>query len=338
MPMAVPHPMGAAHAPAPAPAAPIHDPFAAMRPPAGRQFDLSPATDGLPAENVRSKGAVFALVIGAIALVAGGVLGVGFGIGMSGRRAFNATNAAARRVKAEFEEMHKTVSQIATATQLSVQRLQAEKKEPTSYDPKLIEEYQKVKLDPRPDTSKMFRVDYFRMEDIAVDNLMTYYYDTIALYTEVEKHIKKSNADKQSLEAHATKQGEKGQVNYGVVFAGGGKLVLGNLVEMGPQVCKGGGNECGMDQLEGFKIRAASGAPWVDRRVSAKPEGGIVVPLDRTPLMDAALAGSPDQARQEQYKLRLGTIRMLLLRIASTQKQLKEALDKAASRTDLFSL
>lgn len=337
MPMGVPHPMGAMAAPA-APAAPVHDPFAAMRAPAGRQFDLSPATDGLPTENVRSKGAVFAVVVGVIALLAGGVLGVGFGIGMSGRRAFNQTNAAAKRVKSEFEEMHKTVSQIATATQMSAQRLAAEKKDPAGFDPKLIEEFQKVKLDPRPDTSKLFRVDYFRMEDIAVDNLMSYYYDTIALYTEVEKHIKKSNADRQSLEAHAAKQGEKGPANYGVVFAGGGKLLLGNLVEIGPQVCKGGGNECTMDQLEGFKIRAASGAPWVDRRVSSKPEGGIVVPLDRTPLMDAALAGSPEQARQEQYKLRLGTIRLLLLRIAATQKQLKEALDKATARADLFSL
>ncbi len=95
--------------------------------------------------------------------------------------------------------MHKTVSQIGIAVGQSQQRAQAAKQDRLAFDPKLIEDLEKVKLDPRPDTSRIFRVDYFRMSDIAVDNLMSYYYDTIALYGEVERFVKKTKADKDSL-------------------------------------------------------------------------------------------------------------------------------------------
>jgi hypothetical protein len=327
--------------PGPAPAAPASspapDPYASMRPPAGRQFDLRPVDDGIPVANIRRGGFRGALIFGLIMVVFGGMLGIGFGIGLSGRRAYNETNRAAKRVKVEIEEMHKTVTQIASAVAFSQQRLQAEKRDRTAYDPKFIEDLEKVKLDPRPDTSRIFTVDYFRMPNIAVDNLMSYYYDTIALYGEVEKHVKKTRADKDSLEAFAA-QNQKAQGNYGVVFAGGGKMVVANLVEVGQPVCKDGGAECPVDQLEGFKIRSNAGSSWVTRRIGPKPEGGILVPLDRTPLLESAMAGSPDQARMEQYRLRSVNIQLLLARIAQTQKQLSEAIKTASSRPDMFSL
>ncbi len=332
--------MGGLPGPAPAmppAAAPAPDPYASMRPPPGRQFDLRPVDDGAPVASVRRGGFRGAMIFGLIMVVLGGLLGIGFGIGMSGRRAYNETNRAAKRVKLEVEEMHKTVTQIAGAVAFSSQRLQTEKRDRLAYDSKFIEDLEKIKLDPRPDTSRIFTVDYFRMPDIAVDNLMSYYYDTIALYGEVEKHVKKSRADKDSLEAFAA-QNQKAQANYGVVFAGGGKMVVANLVEVGQPVCKDGGNECGVDQLEGFKIRSNAGASWVNRRIGSKPEGGILVPLDRTPLLESAMAGSPDQARMEQYRIRSANIQILLTRIIQTQKQLTEAVKTAASRPDMFSL
>ncbi len=330
-----------APAPSPAPAnVPVTvDIYASMRPPPGQQFDLRPVDDGVPAANVRRGGFRAAMVVGLVMAVLGGVLGIGYGMSMSGRRAYNETNRAAKRVKTEVEEMHKTVTQIAQAVAFSQQRLQVEKKDRLGYDPKLIEDLEKIKLEPRPDTAGIFDVDYFRMPDLAVDNLMSYYYDTIALYTEVEKHVKKTRADSSSLQAFASSQNSKGaQANYGVVFAGGGKMVVANLVEMGQPVCKDGGNECPMDQLEGFKIRSNAGANWVTRKVGAKPEGNIVVPLDRTPLLESAMAGSPDQARMEQYRLRSVNIQILLARIAQTEKQLMEAIKTAAARPDMFSL
>jgi hypothetical protein len=330
--MGLPGPAPSAPAPSPA-----HDPYASMRPPPGKQFDLRPVDDGVPVATVRRGAFRGAIIVGLIMAVFGGVLGVGFGIGMSGRRAYNETNRAAKRVKLEIEEMHKTVTQIATAVAYSQQRLQNEKRDRLAYDGKFIEDLEKIKLDPRPDTSRIFTVDYFRMPDIAVDNLMSYYYDTIALYGEVEKHVKKTKADKESLEAFAA-QNQKAQANYGVVFAGGGRMVVANLVEVGQPVCKDGGADCPVDQLEGFKIRSNAGASWVTRRTGPKPEGGILVPLDRTALLESAMAGSPDQARMEQYRIRSVNIQILLTRIAATQKQLMEAVKTAASRPDMFSL
>jgi hypothetical protein len=326
--------------PGPAPSAPAAmDPYASMRPPPGRQFDLRAVDDGVPVASVRRGGFRVALLFGLAMGVLGILLGVGYGIGMSGRRAYNETNKAAKRVRTEIEEMHKTVTQIAAAVAMSHQRLQAERKDRLGYDSKLVEDLEKIKLDPRPDTSRIFDVDYFRMPDLAVDNLMSYYYDTIALYSEVEKHVKKTKADKDSLQAFQNSQtGKAAQTNYGVVFAGGGKMVVANLVEMGQPVCKDGGSDCQMDQLEGFKIRANAGANWVNRKVGSKPDGSIVVPLDRTPLLESAMAGSPDQARMEQYRIRSVNIQILLTRIAATQKQLMDAIKTAAARPDMFSL
>jgi hypothetical protein len=330
-------------APAPSPshaAAPVTvDIYASMRPPPGQQFDLRPVDDGVPVASVRRGGFRAAIVAGLIMAVLGGALGIGYGMSMSGRRAYNETNRAAKRVKTEVEEMHKTVSQIGSAVAYSQQRLAAEKRDRLSYDAKLIEDLEKIKLDPRPDTAGIFDVDYFRMPDLAVDNLMSYYYDTIALYSEVEKHVKKTRADTASLQAFASSQGSKSaQANYGVVFAGGGKMVVANLVEVGQPVCKDGGNDCPVGELEGFKIRANAGANWVTRKVGSKPEGNILVPLDRTPLLESAMAGSLDQARMEQYRGRYMNIQILLARIAQTEKLLLGAIKSAAERPDMFSL
>ena len=75
---------------------------------------------------------------------------------------------------------------------ISQQRLAKDKKDLLAYDPQLIADLEKIKLDPRPNTAKIFRVDYFRLPDADVDKLFNYYYDSIALYAEVERHIKKT--------------------------------------------------------------------------------------------------------------------------------------------------
>jgi hypothetical protein len=324
---------GMAAASAPAPAA--HDPFAAMKPPAGRSFDIRAVDDGTPVANVRSRGGKAALVIGVVLLAAGAFVGYGFGAAAVGRRAFNSTNAAARKVKAEVEDMQKTVTQIGTAVALSQQRLNAAKKDALFWDPKLIEDLEKVKLDPRPDTTRIFKVDYYRLEDLAVDRLMSYYYDTIALYNEVERHIKRSKADKDALDAYATKAAAK-TGTYGVVFDSRGKVVVSTMVEVGNPVCRGGTAECPPDQVEGFQIRSNTGAPWSNRKIGSKLAGDLVVPVERSPLFDALMSGSPDQVRNEQYKQRYNNIRLILARLAAEKKELFGALDIAASRADLF--
>jgi hypothetical protein len=314
-----------------------------MRPPEGKHFDLHGADDGRPAVNIhRKSGAAGMVILGAAVLVAGSV-GFGFGASAVGRRAFNQANFGAKRVKVEVEEMNKTITQITSIVNMSSQRLAASKQDPLAFDYKLIEELDKVKLDPRPDTSRIFKVNYFLLEDLAIDRLMNYYYDTITLFGEVERHVKRTKADKSVLEAFAAKQVAKGgeeaskQVNYGVVFDSRGKLAIASLVEVGKPVCKGGAENCGAADIEGFQIRSNTGANWSSRKVGPKPEGDKVVPIERTPLFEAVMSGSPDQVRMEQYKQRYNNIRIILQRLASTKKELGDAIEKAASRPDLVS-
>jgi hypothetical protein len=327
------HQAPAAHAAPPA----AHDPYAGMKPQQG-VFDLRTIDDGAPIENVRSGRGKAAIVTAIIVGLAGFALGAGLGISGVGRANMNTANHAARTVKSELDDMQKTLSQIGTAVALSQQRLARDKKDLLDYDPQLISDLEQVKLDPRPDTGKIFRVDYFRLEDIVVDRLFNYYYDTIALYNEVERHIKKTHADAESLKAYADKTAASSQKNYGLVFDTSSKIIVGNLVEIGDQVCKNGGKDCGANDLTGFQVRVNTGAPWVEKKSGGKLDSGNVVPIKPTPLMDAVMAGSPDQVRQEAYKQRTANIRSLVSRITGTQKELSEGIEKAASRPDVFTI
>lgn len=317
----------------PAPAA--LDPYAAMKPQQGQpRFDLRSIDDGIPVEKVKSGAGKAVIIASFVVGIAAFIFGAGLGISSVGRANMNSANRAARSVKAELQGMQKTQSEVNNALLMSVQRQVAAKVDPMSYDPKLTEDLQKVKLDPRPDTSKIFRVDYYRLEDVVVDRLFNYYYDSLALYGEVERHIKRTKNDAESLKTFVEKDAAKQSQNYGVVFDTAGKLTVANLVEVGEQVCKGGGTTCAAEQMEGFKIRSNTGAPWVVRKVSAKGDG--VVPMKPTPLMDAVMSGSPDQVRAENYKQRVGNIRLILSRLNATQKELMTGVDKAASRPDVF--
>lgn len=330
-----PAPSNPRPAPVAQPAAPAASPFASMKPEQGGRFDLRSIDDGVPVQQVKSGGGKAVIITSFVVGVAAFALGAGLGISSVGRANMNTANRAARTVKTELEGMQKTLSQVNNAFLLSVQRLSAAKKDPLSYDPKLIEDLGKVKLDPRPDTSKIFRVDYYRLEDVVVDHLFNYYYDSLAMYGEVERHIKRTKNDAESLKTFVEKEGAKQAQNYGVVFDSAGKLVVANLVEVGEQVCKGGATTCPADQMEGFKVRSNTGAPWVVRKVSAKGGEGVV-PLKPTPLMDAVMSGSPDQVRAESYKARVANLRQIISRLNTTQKELITGVDKAAARPDVF--
>jgi len=332
-------PMPGAPAAAAAPAAPppALDPYAGMKPQQG-MFDLRTIDDGAPVENVRSGRGKAALVTAVIVGIAGFALGAGLGVSGVGRANMNTANHAAKTVKAELDEMQKTLTQVGTAMAFSQQRLAQQKKDALEYDPALIAALEQIKLDPRPDTSKIFRVDYFRLEDIVVDRLFNYYYDTIALYNEVERHIKKTKADAESLKAYLDKSSASQAKNYGLVFDTSGKIVVGNLVEIGDQVCKGGGKDCAANDLAGFMVRINTGAPFVEKKSGGKLDTGNVVPIKPTPLMDAVMSGSPDQVRAEAYKQRTANIRSLVSRLTAGQKELFEGIDKAAARPDVFTI
>jgi hypothetical protein len=312
------------------------NPYANMKAPTGG-FDLRTIDDGAPVQNMRSGGAKAALIASVIVGAAAFALGGGLGMASVGRGNMNTANHAAKAVKGELDNMQKTLTQIGQAVAISQQRLAKDKKDALAYDPALIADLERVKLDPRPNTATIFRVDYFRLPDADVDKLFNYYYDTIALYGEVERHIRKTHADTESLKAFAEKSAGTANKNYGIVFDNsGGKITVSNLVEIGDQVCKNGGKECGANDLTGFKVRSNTGAPWVDRKIGSKLDLGNVVPLKPTPLMDAVMSGSTDQVRQESYKQRVANIRALVSRVTTTQKELMEGIAKDAARPDIW--
>ncbi|HVV16694.1 MAG TPA: hypothetical protein VHH90_05765 [Polyangia bacterium] len=339
---AAPQP-NAANRPTPAPGTPVvgapppagMNPYANMKAPQGG-FDLRSIDDGAPVQNVRSGRGKAVLIASMVVGIGGFALGAGMGIASVGRANMNTANHAAKAVKTELENMQKTLSQIGTAVARSQQRLAAAKKEAVAYDPQFVADLKGIKLDPRPNTATIFRVDFYRLPDADVDKLFNYYYDTIALYNEVERHIRRSENDADALKSYAEKSAGSTTKNYGVVFDNGGKILVANLVEVGDQVCKNGGKDCGADNLVGFKIRSGSGAPWVDRKTGNKPDASILVPLKPTPFMDAVMTGSPDQARQESYKQRVANIRTLLAQITATGKDLMEGINKDAARPDMF--
>ena len=334
---------GAANRPTPAPGTPGGgapppagmNPFANMRAPQGG-FDLRSIDDGAPVQNVRSGRGKAVLIASVVVGIGGFALGAGMGIASVGRANMNTANHAAKAVKTELDNMQKTLSQIGTAVARSQQRLAAAKKEPVAYDPQFVADLKAIKLEPRPNTATIFRVDFYRLPDADVDKLFNYYYDTIALYNEVERHVRRSENDADALKSYAEKSAGSTTKNYGVVFDNGGKILVANLVEVGDQVCKNGGKDCGADNLVGFKIRSGSGAPWVDRKTGSKPDASILVPLKPTPFMDAVMTGSPDQARQESYKQRVANIRTLLAQITATGKDVMEGISKDAARPDMF--
>ena len=85
-------------------------------------------------------------------------------------------------------------------------------------------------------------------------------------------------------------------------------------------------------------MRVNTGAPWVDKKATGKLDSGNVVPIKPTPLMDAVMAGSPDQVREEAYKQRTASIRSIVSRLTASQKELFEGINKAAARPDVFTI
>ena len=203
-----PRPVPAPQAAAPGAAAPrprAMNPYAKMKAPTGG-FDLRSVDDGIPAANVRSgrgKAVLFASVlVGAVAFVLGGWSG------MVERRPLELQHREQRRrarSRPRSRACRRRSGRSAPSSPTARSVWRRTRRTRWRYDPQFIANLEKIKLDPRPNTAKIFRVDYFRLPDADVDKLFNYYYDSIALYGEVERHIKKSKADAESLKAFAEK-------------------------------------------------------------------------------------------------------------------------------------
>ena len=278
---------------------------------------------------------IASVIVGAAAFALGG----GLGIASVGRANMNTANHAAKAVKGELDNMQKKLGEIGLAVARSQQRLAAAKKDTLSYDPQLIADLKAIKLDPRPNTATIFRVDFFRLPDADVDKLFNYYYDTIALYNEVERHIRRTDNDAESLKAYAEKTAAHASKNYGVVFdncAGRSSSPTSSRSAIRP--AREGGKDCGAATSRASRSARARARPGSTASIGAKLDLGNVVPIKPTPFMDAVMTGSPDQVRQESYKQRVANIRTLVRQLTVTQKELVDGISKDAARPDIFTV
>ena len=152
-----------AAAPAAAPQPAGMNPYASMKAPQGG-FDLRTIDDGAPAaERAQSAAARRCCSRRRWSARRRSCWVAGLGIVSVARSNMNTANHAAVAVKTELDGMQKTLTQIAAVMADSRTRLAKDKKDPGATIRQLIANLEKIKLDPRPNTATIFRVDYFRL-------------------------------------------------------------------------------------------------------------------------------------------------------------------------------
>ena len=303
-----------------------------------RESDFAPEP-GEKIANVRSRGGVGGLIVTVIVLAVGAVAGFMAGAVNGGRVAQNSANAAARVLKTEVGTMKGRLEKIDAALVASQTRLRKARQGVVSFDPALTKALAAIDLGPKPAVNRMLKADYYRLPDTLVDPLMQYYYESSALYRDLEMHVKRSKADEQAITSYLKQQAEdvpkKGA--YGVVLSRAGDIAVSSLVEIGSQVCGAPTKQgCPLDKLEGYKVRGATSGAWVPRPIGPKITPKNVFPIKPSELLQTALTGAPNQVRVAAYQQRLGQILRLVTGLKQKEKLVVEALNKAAAEKDLL--
>jgi hypothetical protein len=337
---AVPAPPGFSPPPAapPAPAPPPdprRDPFgaaaaAAPAPQMMYQYAPLPGTDdGMPATPM-SKPKPWGRII-SFGIVAAAAIGAGYigGRACGGRENYNMTIDQAGQLSTELEKIYKQVGQVAATVQSS---------------PNVAKGMPDVDLAAKlgelnfaaPDTRKIFHTNYFFLEDLALENLFTFYNDVIRLQKLVEEHAKKTDGDKDAIANYLKSGAANSNKNYGVVLDFSGALALAHFVEVGTPVCpKEGQTDCNANELKGFKYRSDTGGSWFEKPVKGKP-GDVVFPMQQTPLFKAIAAGNPDVLAAKDAARRQAEVLLLLGKIANEYKELSGQLKRAAEKPKVF--
>jgi hypothetical protein len=184
----------------------------------------------------------------------------------------------------------------------------------------------------KPDTDKIFKTNYYDMEDLVIDRLFNYYNDTIILYALINQHSKKTENDKEAIENFVKAGKAGGDKNYAVTLDLSGAIPLAHFAEIGGPVCpKEGDTDCSAADLKGFKYRTDPGGAWFTKPVKGAP-GQIIIPLQKTPLFTGAVSGSPDLLAAKDSVRRLAEIRLLSSKLFGEQKELLAGLEKASDK------
>jgi hypothetical protein len=334
-------PPGAVHfAPPTPPPDPRRDPFGAMsaaaqaaRPAVAQQPAIYIVNDGEPVEDLHKKSvsARFGKWL-ALALVP---LVVGWSCGriQGGRAEHNRTIEDARTLAQEIEGMKGTLGRISAAVTSSDRRSKG------NPDFRLVQELTALGALRPAETTRIFRTNYAKMDDLAVDLLMTYYSDSTSLYEEIRRHIKRTTNDKAAIESYLKSAAEPNQQkNYGVIITAGA-IPIGNLVEIGDQVCADAAKagDCPANKLKGFTVRTAPGATFFEKSIKGG-DAQRVIPLEWTELFRTVASGNPAIVAVRSYSERMAKIRALLTKLTQVEKDLLQKLEAVATKDKLFAL
>jgi hypothetical protein len=306
---------------------------ASVQPQAAARATVFPGyvDDGKPVESVRPRGANRAARLTIAATLVGGLLiGYWWGGIIVDRKSYNRMVDDAIQIKTEVDEMAKRLSTITDALNKNQQKAPS-----GAPDFEIIDQFKALGELKPPDQQKLFHTNYARFENIAIDELFTYYNDTVTLYEQIKRHIVMSEKEKDLLEA-AAKQAKTQEVAYGFVVEPG-KITQGKLVQLVQTVCKGGKPQCSnVADVEGFMVSyAAGGTP---AKVLLTGNGPHVVPIDPTPMFTSLIEGTkPEALAGQDWRRRLNGIRLLaLIKLPQIQKSLQTHLDEVAKKPKLF--
>lgn len=297
-------------------------------PPAG-YYGYAPipgVDDGKPAEQISKPKPWGTIGVGAVALAA--LFGLGFSCGgiKWARGNMNRTIDQAADIKVEVEKMAKTLTlindRIGTSADFS-------KGNP---DVQLASDLGSLDLK-KPETDKIFKTNYYYLEDLVIDRLFNYYNDTIILYGLIAQNAKKTENDKDAIDSFLKAAGGKGgDKNYGVTVDISGAIPIGSLVEIGSPLCpKEGDTDCKPTELKGFKYRTEAGGSWYTKPVKG-PLGQTVIPIQKTGLFATLASGSPDMLAAKDSVRRLAEINLLSKKLLGEQKELITGLEKASDK------
>lgn len=320
--------------PEPEPLDPRRDPFGAaqMQMQAYYGMPLPGEDDGKPAPKVEEpkKWGRIGVMAGVGLLLA--LAGYSCGRINDQRAGRNLATQQAGEVKTEVERITKTIKEIGEKIAASpVTKGQAD------VDLALALGQMDLK---KPDTQKLFRINYSQFDDLIIDRLFGYYNNAIQLYDLIEKHAKATAADKEAI-ANAVKAATSGKSdkNYAVTLDVSGVIPLANFVELGPPVCPDPNQtNCAPNELKGFKYRIAAGAAWSERPLKGKNPADGIFPVQQSDFFKTIASGSPDVIALKEYGARTRAILKILEEMAKSEKDLVSNLQKMAERPKLFAL
>ncbi len=262
------------------------------------------------------------------------IVGVGFGVGnacgrvSTGRQEFNRATEQAAYIRDEVDRLAKQLNSI---TDL----LNTPATLKGNIDLEVSKKLGELDLK-KPDQDKLFRINFSQLSDVAMQRLFTYYNHTIVLYDDLTLHSKKTEADKDSLEAFVKNGAKTENKNFGVITEQQGPLTLAKMVEVGKPVCSDPAKtDCGANDLAAFEYRLDAGSAWGKRPVKGKP-GEIVMPLQQTPLFKTIAGGGSDVLAVKDYARRIAAIRSIASSLSAEQKEVLTDIKKIADRPKII--